>query len=83
MISLVNSQNHKNKEVMKVVRAWVGPLLQYNIRWVARTVFLSTNNNYPLLIPAQVQPIVGDGKQPNPHPQQDSIQDWHWILLIE
>ncbi len=28
---LVNSQNNKNKEVMKVVRVWVCLLLQYNI----------------------------------------------------
>ncbi len=51
---LLNSQKHKNKEVMKVVRAWVGLLLQYNIHWVARTDFLSTNNNHLLLIPTQV-----------------------------
>ncbi len=31
----------------------------------------------------QVQPIVGDGKQPTPHPQQDLIQDRHWLLPIE
>ncbi len=83
LTGLVNSQNHKNKEVMKVVRSWVGLLLQYDIHWVARTVFLSTNNNHLLLIPTQVQPIVGDRKQPSPHPQQDSIQDWHWLLSIE
>ncbi len=83
LTGLVNSQNHKNKEVMKVVRAWVGLLLQYNIHCVARTVFLSTNNSHLLLIPTQVQPIVGDGKQPSPHPQQDLIQDWHWLLPIE
>ncbi len=80
---LVNSQNHKNSEVMKVVRALVGLLLQYNIHCVARTVFLSTNNNHPLLIPTQVQPIVGDRKQQLPHPQQDSIQNWHWLLPIK
>ncbi len=80
---LVNSQNHKNKEVMKVVRAWVGLLLQYNIHWVARTVFLSTNNNHLLLIPTEVQPIVGDQKQPSLYLLQDSIQDWHWLLPIE
>ncbi len=78
LMGLVNSQNHKNKEV-----TWVGLLLQYNIHLVARTNFLSINNNHPLLISTQVQPIVGDGKQPTPHPLQDLIQNWHWPLLIE
>ncbi len=31
LITFVNSQNHKNKEIMHVVRAWVGLLPQYNI----------------------------------------------------
>ncbi len=31
LISLVNTQNHKNKEVMGVVREWVGFLLKHNI----------------------------------------------------
>ncbi len=33
LAQLVNTQNHKDKEVMVVVRVWVGLLLQYNIHW--------------------------------------------------
>ncbi len=80
---LVNSQNHKNKEVMQVVRAWVGLLLQYNILWVARTVLPTTNNNHAFLLPTQVQPLMRDQKQPTLHPLQVSIQDWHWLLPID
>ncbi len=36
IVSLVNTQNHKHKEVMVVVRKWVGLLLKHNIHWVAR-----------------------------------------------
>ncbi len=36
LAELVNTHNHKDKEVMAVVRAWVGLLLQYNIQWMAK-----------------------------------------------
>ncbi len=38
LISLVNTQRDNNKEVMGVVREWVGLLLKYNIHWVYRRV---------------------------------------------
>ncbi len=38
LVNLVNTQNHKNQEVMGVVRKWVGLLLKHNIHWVARRV---------------------------------------------
>ncbi len=79
---MVNSHNHKIKEVMQLVRAWVGLLLQYNIHWVARTVFLSTNNNHPFSITTQVQPLVGKPETANTPPQQVLIQDWDWLLPI-
>ncbi len=43
LISLVNTQNHKNKEVMGVLREWVGFLLKHNIHWVARRTQVNPN----------------------------------------
>ncbi len=43
LISLVNTQNHKNKEVMGVVREWEGFLLKHNIHWVARRAQVNPN----------------------------------------
>ncbi len=79
LTTLVNSQNHKNKEVMHVVREWVGILPRYNIHCVARTVIHPINNNHPFLLQTQAQPLVEDQKQPTLHPQQVSIQDWNWL----
>ncbi len=79
LVSLVNTQNHKNKEVMVVVRKWVGLLLKDNIHWVARRVLV--NFNSPTSSFPYVQVLTPDGDQPDimTHPLQSYVQDWPWL----
>ncbi len=65
LAALVNSQNHKDKAVMEVVRAWVGLLLKYNINFVSRiggNTAQVTNIPFP---PFQVQQL-GESRATQP-----------------
>ncbi len=78
IVSLVNTQNHKHKEVMVVVRKSVGLLLKHNIHWVARR--LSVNFNSPMSSFPYVQVLTPDEDQLDimTNPLQSSVQDWLW-----
>ncbi len=78
LVNLVNTQNHKNQEVMGVVRKWVGLLLKHNIPWVAGRV--PDNFNSPMSCLTYVQVPTSNGGQPDlmGHPLQSSVQDWPW-----
>ncbi len=75
LVSLVNTQNHKNKVVMGVVRKCVGLLLKHNIHWVAQRVpvnFNSPTSSFPYV---QVRTPNGDQSDIMTHPLQSSVQD--------
>ncbi len=78
LVNLVNTQNYKTKEVMWVVRKWVGLLLKHNIHWVARRT--PDNFNLPTSYFPYVQVPTPNGGQPElmGHPLQSSVQDWPW-----
>ncbi len=78
LVNLVNTQNHKNQEVMRGLRKWVCLFLKHNIHWVARRV--PDNFNLPTSYFPYVQVLTPDGGKPDlmGHPLQSSVQDWPW-----
>ncbi len=78
LVTLINTQNHKNIDVMGVVREWMGLLLKHNIHWVARLTPFGILTLSPPLPFIQVLPNSEETPGMVHHPQQDSIQDWPW-----
>ncbi len=78
LAQLVNTQNHKDKEVMGVVREWICLLLQYNILWLAKLSTKTACATPGFSSPRQVKQPAGGKALPRPHPLQDSILDSPW-----
>ncbi len=79
LVSLVNTQNHKNKEVMGVVRKWVGLLLKHNIHLVAQRVQVNFSSPTSSFLYAQVPTPNGDQPDIMTKPLQISVEDWQWL----
>ncbi len=72
LVNIVNSQNHQNKEVIGVVRKWVGLLLKHNIHRVARRVLDNFN------LPTSCFPYV---QVPTPNGVQPDLMDTYFRVL--
>ena len=78
LVHLINSQNHKNKFVMEVVREWVGLLLRHNMHWTARQARLVDNDTSPDLFSMQVSDFMKARPGMRQHPAQATVQAWPW-----